>query len=164
MCLIVDAAKTKAWIEKNKGKKSIRVYKLLEAPELLDSQGKVICNKLGESTLDYKKLVSPYRNFEYKPGVIKSVSRVKGLCLKAGREINIGIHTYANKCRAIGNLKYKYTSYRLVELLVDFDDFIAAGDDDLVFRKVRLTENAYKKAFKASWKNLKPKKKLVGKG
>lgn len=164
MCLTVDAAKTKAWIKKNRGKKSIRVYKLLEIPELLDSQGKIILNKLGESTRDYKKLVAPYRNSEYKPGVIKSGSRVKGLCLTQGREINIGIHTYANQCLAIVSLTFSNKFYRLVELRVDFDDFIAAGNEDLVFRKVRLTEHAYKKALKASWKNLKPKKKLARKG
>lgn len=158
MCLYVNVAKTKAWMKKNRGKKNIRVYKLLELmperdendyPKVVD-YGYVYCQD---------RLKAPYRNFEYKPGVFVSKSRIKKQCLKAGRDINPGIHTYKNRKTALEHLEGAEESYRLVELRVDAKDFIAAGRCDLVFRQAKLTKKGFQNALTASWKNLEAKRK-----
>lgn len=127
MCAYVDLEKQAAFLEKHKGKKTVKIYKLFY---------------FDEWTGDLKSL---YMNCIYLPGIIKSGSRAK-LQTQNKREINKGIHAYTSL-----KVAQSYSCYDdiICVLEANLKDLICVGtDNDCVFKKVTLSEREYNRALK----------------
>lgn len=131
MCLFVDDARSKRFIKyytKEKPTKQIIAYKVLT---------------IGPNGI---KLISPYRNYEYTPGIINS--NKLPYTQRPIAEIHEGIHVYLSKKDAETNHEDDIDVVVPVTCLIS--DFMGRDSfDEAAFTKVRLLKSDYKKVLAA---------------
>lgn len=129
MCTNVKLNLQEKFLKKNKGNKTVTVYKYLKKED--------------------GAIVSPFYTKTWKPGVAKSNSCAK-LQTQNGREISRGIYTYLNVRDAKSNVVEPYEC--VVKLTANISDLICVGgwDDEpiAVFSKVTLSQSEYDKVMK----------------
>ena len=130
MCAYVNLVEQEKFLKKNKGKKIVTVYKIMSI----------------DNTLKMFRLISPYVYHMYFPGIIKSDSRAK-LQTQNNREINKGIHCYISlKWAKFKQERFLGENTTIIKLEANMSDLICVGyNDEVVFRKVKLHENEYKR-------------------
>lgn len=129
MCLAGSVSATQNYLEENKGKRKVKVYKILE---------------------DYRngKLYSPYWEKEYKPGYNNSNRPLKARLIGYDRDINNGIHVFTTK-QAAEEYADLYNYKIVVELTANLEDLVAVSEEgQAVFTRVYLTKKEFARAAK----------------
>lgn len=138
MCLFTSKTRNKNFLEKNKGKTWIYVWKVTDKRYNFDTRG--------------SELVSPYKRTKIKTGVNKACEHY----IPKDKTVEHGSHVYLNEKDAKKLASKKH--FVVVRCKVYLKDFIAAGvwrlgekkksSYQAVFSKIHITKYQYNKALK----------------
>jgi hypothetical protein len=139
-----DLDLSKEWWERNKDKRRVTFFKLLEVWSVLDTEPSGC------------RLRSEVRGYPYTPGEHRSRSKVKPLPKRNRRELNLGIHGFIRRkdvADICGNCPSMFLAHRVVPFHASPKDFIAVGEGNgstghILFRKATLTKRAYDRALR----------------
>lgn len=143
MCCYGKLKLTQDFLKKNRRRKTIEVYKLVQKYDV----------RTYSYTFVRTRLNGIYRSsFEYKPGIIKS--RTEKKIITKDEEIKNGIHVWLSFSSAKGHQRQTACGYKIIKLTADVSDLIGVGlfdserrKDNAVFKKVYLSQREYDKAL-----------------